>query len=433
MEEGQGLAFVLVVSASLLLLATVLVQLLREEMRFTIGSGKRATLLYAADAAVDRAMYALQVGGNWDSIPQGLVAGYKQDVTYTDIPEIRYTIRIQEGNWTPGVQTGDSDNERTVTVFARNTKTGEMGKIQAVLLLSSLDSALYSEGQVYVLGSSDIHWGPIVSYSTASDSIPNPQSWTDHPIFLSKGGILLNNKGSASSQGLNCTDPVVGKCVCEYCTSLGAAPIVPVDTLRKTALAQNSDGKHYFGPYTSPSTFTCGQVVSPTLPAAMDDDDVVFFDTADGKNFNPDTDTICKGAYGAGDDRGADIKFTDGCGKGSLIILGDLWLSGNGACPTITMVAPSDCDKLEADPANCLNEASTKLFWEGFVFVAGDLTSQGTQQIYGSLFCYGLTSDTKGNFSLYYKSDTQGTGYFGKSLLVKVWLERGPAPGDVFP
>lgn len=431
-DAGQGLAYVLVVSAVLLLLGTVLVQMLRQEMTFTIGTGKRTVMLHAADAALDRAMYALQVGGNWDAIPQGIVSGYKQDITYTDVPDVRYTIRIQAGNWTPGVQTGDTENERTVTVFVRNSVSGELKKVQAVLLLSSINSALFTGGQAHVSGSADIHWGPIVSYSTASDAIPNPQNWEDHPVFMSVGGITLNNKGSASSQGLNCPDPVVGQCVCEYCTSLGTMPIVPVDTFRKTALAQNADGKHYYGPYTTPSTFTCGQVVTPDLPVAMDEEDVVFFDTADGKNFNPDTDTVCKAVYGGGDDRGADIKFTDGCGKGTLIVLGNLWLSGNGGCPTISMIAPSDCDKLEADPVNCVNKLSDKLFWNGFVYIANDLHSSGTQQIYGSIYSYD-SSDVKGNFSIYYKSDTQSAGYFGKNLLVKVWLERGPSPGDVFP
>ncbi len=434
-DSGQGLAFVLVTCAALLLLGTLLVQVLSQEMKFVVGSSKRTVMLHAADAAIDRAMYALQVGGNWDSIPEELVSGYKQDVTYTDVPEVRYTIRIQAGNWTPGIQTGDEDNERTVTVFVRNTKTGERKKIQAVLMLSSLDSALYSEGQVYVLGSSDIHWGPIVCYSTSSESIDDPQNWEDHPIFMSKGGITLNNKGSATSQGLNCVDPVVGQCVCEYCTSLGNPPIIPVDTFRKIALQQDlSDPHHYYGPLDDlGSTFNCGQVESPDMPAIMDENTVVFFDSADAKNYDSDTDTVCKGSYSGGNDRGANIKATDGCGKGTLVVMGTLFLSGNGSCPAITMSAPTDCAKLESDPANCVDTLTDKMFWDGFVYVAGDLTSQGTQQVYGSVFAHSLTSDTKGNFSLYYKSDNQNLGYFGKSLLVRLWIERGPAPGDIFP
>jgi hypothetical protein len=342
---------------------------------------------------------------------------------------------VQAGNWTPGLQIGDEERERTVTVLVRNINTGEKKKVQAVLMLSSLDSALFSEGQIFVNGSADIHWGPIVSYSTATNSIPNPQNWTDHPIFLSKGGILLNNKGTASSQGLNCPDPVVGKCVCENCNAVGNAPVIPIDSFRKIALGQDlDDDGHYYGKLDNDgNTFVCGPNIMPPLPAAQDEYSVIFFDSADGKNFYPATDTICNGSYSGAEDRGAKIQFTDLCGKGNLVVMGDLFISGNGSCPSILMKAPSDCEKLEANVANCLDKMSNGLFWDGFVFVAGEFSSQGTQQIYGSVFSYKLTADITGNFSLYYKSENQSLGYLGKSLLVKLWLERAPRPEDVFP
>ncbi len=425
----------LISSAVLLLLVMALTQVLMKEMNFVVGSAKRSIVLHAADAGIDRAMYALQVGGNWDAIPKGLVSGYNFDVTYTDIPDVAYSIRVQEGNWTPGVQMGDYKRERTVTVLVRNTNTGEKKKVQAVVMLSSLDSALYSEGQTFITGSADVHWGPIVSYSTKSDSIPNPQNWTDHPIFLSKGGILLNNKGSASSQGLNCPDPVVGKCVCEYCLAVGDPPTIPIDTFRNIARKQDiDDARHYYGPFDNAgNTFVCGPFIQPPLPATMDEYSVVFFDSGDGKNFDPFTDTICNGSYTGANDRGAKIQYTDLCGKGNLIVMGNLFLSGNGSCPTITMMPPSDCAKLEANVGNCVPKASSGLFWDGFVFVAGEFSSQGTQQLYGSVFSYKFTADITGNFSLYYKSENQSMGYLGKSLLIKVWLERAPRPGDIFP
>ncbi len=308
---------------------------------------------------------------------------------------------------------------------------GEKKKLQVVLIQSTLNSALFSGGQTYVGGSSEIHWGPVVSYSTASDAIPDPSDWEDFPVYMAKGGILLG-KTPASAQGKNCTDPIVGKCVCEYCASLGSQPVVPISTLRSRALGQNSDGLHYKGPSTSPSTFIC-KAVSPALPALMDDKTVVFYDTADGHAYDPETDSVCKGSYSGGNDRGADIQFTGGCGKGTLIVLGDLTLAGNGSCPSITMKAPANCiGKLEADAAKCVDKSSNKLFWDGFVFIGNDLKSTGTQQIYGSMYAYD-TSGVSGNFSIYYRSDNENLGYLGKSLMVKLWLERAPKPEDVFP
>jgi len=433
-ESGQGLVYVLVIGAVLLMFVVALVDVLTKEMKWIVGAQKRSVLLHAADGAVDRAIYALQIGGNWDGIPDGSVTGYNQDVTYTDVPGVKYTIKVQEGNWTPGVQMGDPDMERTVTVFLSNTKTGERKKIQAVLLQTTLNSALFSGGQVLIGGSSEVHWGPVVSYSTASDSIEDPANWEDHPIYISKGGITFDKGASATSLGLDCADPIVGVCVNEYDTELGPTPPVDIDYMRTRAQEQNSSAPfHYYGPTSTPM-IECGTMNDPALPSVMDKASYVFFDTLDGKNYDPDTDSICKGSYGGGNDRGCDIKFTGGCGQGFLVILGDLDLKGTG-CGSVLMIAPADCvGKLEADPADCDDTPTTSMFWEGDVYIANTLRSGGTQTIYGSVFIGDLgAANITGNFSIYFKTGGVALGTLGKKVFTKLWLDRAPKADDVFP
>src|SRR6185436_11620814 len=100
-EEGSGLAYVIVIGVVLLVFLIALVDVLTKEMRFLVGVSRRSQLVHGGDAGIDRALFALQKGGNWDDIINHTVSGYEQDVTYTDIPGMRYTIRVREGNWTP--------------------------------------------------------------------------------------------------------------------------------------------------------------------------------------------------------------------------------------------------------------------------------------------------------------------------------------------
>jgi len=449
-ESGQGMAYVLVIGAVLLVFLTALVDIIRKEMIFIVGAGRRTVLIHQGDAAIDRAIFSLQQADHWTSLSSGLVPGYLADVTYTDIPGLRYTIRIQEGNWTPyspalGPETtftpaGDVNLNRTITVLVSNTMTGERKKIQAVVIQSTLNSAIYSTGQVMVSGSCDVHWGPVVSYSTASDSIPLPSNWTDHPIYMSKGGITLGGTNISSLAGKQCTNPTVGVCAYENDPKLTKAPIVPIDELRDKALAQNSDGLHYYGP--TNGNDMCKGTYSPSLPANMVDDTVVFFDTCDGKNFTSGVDTVCGGNngdcnYNAGacstTNHGCAVHFSGGCGQGSLVVLGNLDLSGNGSCPNTLMTGPANCvNVLEANAANCNNTTATNMFWNGLIYVANCFTSTGTKQIYGTVAAYN-TSGIGGNFSIYYKTSNATLGFLGQSVMISLWTERKPLPTDIFP
>ncbi|MEK7767796.1 MAG: hypothetical protein AAB368_16320, partial [bacterium] len=435
-ERAQGLAYVLIVGAVLLVFVTALVSMLQKEMRWLVGSERRSVLLAATDAAVDRALFALQSGGNWDNIPKGVSPGYNQDVVYTDIPGIRYTIKIQEGNWTPGFQIGDAKLERTITVFASNSITGERRKIQALVMQTVLNSALYSGGQITISGKASIHWGPVVSYSTATDSIPLSDPVPNFPIFLSRGGITIGG-ARASDVGMDSPDPSAGVSVNEQADEeeLAPPPVIPWDDWRDTA---KGGGIHrYFGGALSATGCVNANESSAYSPAPLETS-ITFYDTRGAVNYDPavhaspadynDCKNLNPGAIGA-------VVKTAGnfCGRGILVVMGDLDATGNGCNLGVTMTPPPDCyPRYDRYNTDCAPSAPTDLTWDGTIYVAGILSYAGTPKIYGSLYA-ARTSTNTGNLTIYYKSSNRTLGLLGKSIFKRLWLERGPLPGDVFP
>jgi len=418
-EDGQGLGYVLVIGSVLLILLVAIVDILRKEMNWMVSGNKKNFLLHAADAGIDRAKYALQQGSNWNDIPKYVIPGYNQDAKYTDTPGVFYTLKVEEGNMTPHVQIGNLKMERTVTVCATYTPTGERKKVVALLLQSTINSAIFSGGQIAIGGSADIRWGPVVSYSTASNSIQ--VNTCDHPIYMSKGGIT----GCPGLQD-NPT-PQAGKYYNSYGTDeeIGAPPVIPLDQWRSIAKAQG--------------TYQGGGNVCYTpnenILGNMDDDTVVFWDTCDGTDYDPKTDSPCSGSCHAGSGgHGVDVKITGSWGgKGILVVMGDLTTAGTNAMPT-TLVPPTDCyPKFESNAANCTGyPKNVSVLWDGFMYVAGSLSSKGNKDVYGTVYAYS-TAGITGNFTVWYKSNNSSLGYLGKSIMTELWMERKEETGDVFP
>ena len=419
-EEGQGLGYVLVVSAVLLLLLVSLVDLVVREMKAGVMTSKKNLLLHAADAGVDRAILALQMANNWKDIPQKYVAGYDADAVYSEVSGVIYRLKVQEGNWTPGFQIGDADAERTITVYATHTLTGDRKKIVAVVMQSTIGSALFSKGQVLIGGNADIQWGPVVSYSTATNSIPTPGQ---HPTYMSAGGI---GNGTLPQ----CEDPIAlslpGGCVKENSTNLGSPPVFPLEEMRSIAQGQ----KTYQG-----GLNVCYDP-SATMLGNKDDDTVVFWDTCDGKDYlpyPPYNEGMCSGctATNHGVDKTLGNKLPGGWGgKGTLVVMGDVEFTGTNGQPVV-MVPPPDCMIKYGTAADCNSGSpfSDTAAWDGLVYVAGTLLSQGNKLFYGSMYAY-ATSSSGGDFKLYYKTNNKGNAFLGKTVLTKLWLEKAPAAAE---
>jgi hypothetical protein len=423
-EDGQGLGYVLVISAVLLIMLVALADLLWKEMHWMVRSQKTTELMHEADAAADRAIYALQKPGNWDGIPQEAVDGYHLDKTYEDVPGIRYKLRVQVANWTPYdrqiwpneddfIPGGDPENMRTITVFATLTLTGQHKKLQVVVLKSSLSSALFAGGQVLIQGkATDIHWGPVVSYSDASDAIPLDYL-PGHPIFLAAGGITI---GGVDAKAIDSPDPKAGLSVDEWSTTIGTLPPVPLDYYKNAAITKTTEtGQQFY--------FTGDCSPSFSVPSGyMTDKTVVFYDTSDAKAWDG---KVCTAGG-----NGVEVKKSGGtCGQGILVIMGDLDTKGTGGC-TADLVHPPDCyPRYDNDPAGCDDFTHNKLFWDGFVYVAGNLAMGGDVSVYGSVYARS-TSSTGGNLNIWYKSNNQSVGMLGKTLAVTLWMPRSPQNDD---
>lgn len=415
-ERGQGLGYILITSAVLLILLVALVDLVVREMRASVMTAKKNIVLHAADAGVDRAINALQVANNWKDIPKGLVPGYNGDRSYTEVAGVVYRLKIQEGNWTPGVQMGDVDAERTITVFATQTITGDRKKIMAVVLQSTVGSALFSAGTVAIGGSAKIHWGPVVSYSSDPNSIPSPKQF---PIYISAGGI------GGALPPCNGAEPLYNTCVDEYSTSLGSPPAFPLEDMRYIAKGQ--------------STYQGGnnKCYSPdeTILGNKDDNTVVFWDSCDGLDYHPEKgDTICPGGSWTPTAHGIEKHITGGSwgGKGTLIIMGNLKNTGGDNQP-VSMIAPKDCVGKYGDTAECADNNGAGLvsdaMWDGLIYIAGALASTGGKTVYGSMYAYD-TASVFGNFQVYFKTNNKGNAFMGKSVLTKLWMERAPSASD---
>lgn len=432
-EQGSGVAYALVIGAVLLVFLVAIVDLLTKEMKWIGGTRRRAEALFAADAALDRALYVLQKGSNWDAVP---IPGFNNDMVFSDTPNIRYKIRIQEGNWTPytpalGAEAdyapANVKTERTMTILATYSPTGERRKVQGIAIKTTMNSALYTEGVLALGGSSDIYWGPVVSYETGPNAIvltggPGCQV-PSHPIYIAKGGIRLNGKGAGPPDcpGTESDSPYAGVTVdADAVDKLGALPDPQIDLWK--SIAQTTDSKypqvnrrHYFS---GQASWSFDDSTSAPWPQGMKEGECIFFDTVDGK------------AYSGANKTEVTFKGGSTCGFGTMVVMGDLQMKGNGGCPTTNATLPQDCPKY-GGPCSPDPYPLSGHFWDGYIWVEGTLNAKGTQSIYGTAGAKGGLGS--GNFAIWFKSGNQNLGVLGQSVLVKYWRERAPESWDPFP
>ncbi len=422
-ESGQGIAYVLVICAALLVFVIAIVDVIRNESRFIVKQTRAQRFIHAEDGAADRAMYALLKGGNWDALPSGAVTGYQQDAVYTDVQGMKYTLKVQEGNWTPGYMIGDQDAERTITVFATMSPTGEHKKLQVVVIKSTLASALFSGGVISIGGNVTVHWGPVVSYATIDDCIPMASIPTT-AIYLAKGGITIGGcMAENCSPPLDSSDPQASLSVDSHSTSIGTEPVVPLDLYKQAAMQQNQDS--------SSSLFyiadgTCQPTFAIPSPIGKPEDMVVFYDTTDTLKWDSG---ICGGGG-----NGVDVKKTGNkFGTGKLIVMGDLDVKGTGQGSPM-MYPPVDCQPRYAPVSanDCVAFADGQIFWDGFVYIANELKGAGNVKVYGTLYAKS-TANLTGHVTIWYKSTNNQLGELGKTVNIKLWKPRPPQAGDVFP
>jgi hypothetical protein len=187
LPKGQVLGITLVFGAILLLFALTMVYVLRSTIRLSVRTVAGTSAVLGCDAAVDKAIHALEEGNNWGTNP-GLnftpIPGYKADKVYTDIPNTQYLVQVDAGNLL--VPPGDLYYERTITVDLYTTKVGvgvptaqptpwlrggpiptdytNHRRIQAAVRRGTLSSALTGGGGMATNGNFKVYWGDVYDY-----------------------------------------------------------------------------------------------------------------------------------------------------------------------------------------------------------------------------------------------------------------------------
>lgn len=156
-SRGFALVGVLILAIMLVILTAALVFWVQHESRVSVKHRKSTTAFHLAEAAVDRGRWKLQQTNTYWTVTSagGAVAHYNFDKAFSDVEGGDYTVRISCHSTNP--------DRRIIVGAGRDASTKEVRRIYAEFERESLDSAIYSGGEVEIDGNNEVHWGPVKS------------------------------------------------------------------------------------------------------------------------------------------------------------------------------------------------------------------------------------------------------------------------------
>ncbi|MEK6646199.1 MAG: hypothetical protein AABY84_05970 [Candidatus Firestonebacteria bacterium] len=468
-EKGQVTVMILIASVVLVVLIGTIAMLMKQENKWMVKSKKSTVALHIADAAIDRVIYKLQIGNNWDNITN--LIGYRNDVTYSDISGGTYVVNVIIGDATnqdsdddgieddededddddgieddidddddgDGIEDDDDDgdeedededdedeegefeNRRTVIITSTATGTGERRKLQAVLSKTTLNRGLSSGGQALLGGSSDVYWGPIISYSIADPSINvGTNSVKDHPEWYAMGHIHKQSGAEITTASYSNYHPNT--------PSSSMPAVVNLDFNYFKAVAKSTNT--YFA---SDVTHSTSQIADHSPPAAAvhnanqthyppiaadftslatqyTQDIVIFVDTTDKLAYN--------GTNGCGT-----VTMQGNYNHGTLIVMGDLDFGGNGT-GSLSVPIPSTAEG-QGGPDEPNPYTINFAIFKGLIYVADDFTATGTPAVFGCMIV-GDSPNNTGNVKIYYDENLNINGTGLKTISVSSWRELVP-------
>ncbi|MEK6646200.1 MAG: hypothetical protein AABY84_05975 [Candidatus Firestonebacteria bacterium] len=429
-KKGQVTVMILIASVVLLVLIGTIVMLMKQENKWMIKTKHSTTALHIADAAIDRVIYKLQIGNNWNNVT-GLT-GYRNDVTHSDIAGGTYVVNVVIGDTSndPGQEEQDDEeeevadeftNNRTVIVTATSTGTREKRKLQVVLYKTTLNRGLSSGGQSFLGGSSDVYWAPILSYSTADPSIDvGTNSVKDHPEWYAVGHIHKQSGAEITTASYSNYHPNTPS------SSMPAVVSLDFDYFKAVAKSTNT----YFSSGVNHSTSQIADHAPPAVAAHNADgthyppikadfealatqytqDIVIFVDTTDTLAYN--------GTNGCGI-----VQMQGGYNHGTLIVMGDLNFGGNGG-GTLTVPIPSTA-AAQHGPTSPDPYTINFAIFKGLIYVADDFTATGTPAVFGCVIV-GDSPNNTGSVKIYYDENLNLTGTGLKTISIKSWRELVP-------
>ena len=220
LKNSRGSMIVGAIAALLIigLMLPVIVQYVQNEAKWSTKQKQTATAFHLAEAAVDRGLWKItESDQNWEDAVAGTpIASYSNDYTYTDVDGGSYKIQLSSGPLSGQV---------TIVGKGRDDSTREERAVQAIYTKSLFDAGMQVEGGLSYKPGLEIHWGPVVTYSSINQA---PGDY--FPRKYSKGQIV----GRDTVNDSNNTDDT------EYWAfqSLGDAP--SIDLAYYKTQAENS-------------------------------------------------------------------------------------------------------------------------------------------------------------------------------------------------
>lgn len=282
-EKGFALVLVIMLVVILAVMVPAMVMWSVQENKASTVQKASTKAFHLAEAALDRGYWKLiESQANWTATSSATIAGYNFDTAYADIDGGSYAVRISSYP--------DDSEKRIIEGVGKDTVTGQVRHIKAIYVnAGAVTSAIKAQKTVSVGAAVRVHWGPIMSGTGINTGGRN------FPRFYSGGNISPQDTDGAG--GIN-TDGV------QWWSYYQVPDMPPIDLDFYQSSAVNSG---------VPPSSKCGTSY--------------YINTS--KTFKGCQDTTGKPYFITGD-----ATFSPGSGgnfiTGSLIVLGNLSISGNG-------------------------------------------------------------------------------------------------------
>lgn len=397
-SSGQILVGAIMLLLILAILVPVMVMYVRNEARWTVKQQKNTSAFHLAEAATERGYWKIiQSTAIVNSIP---VAGYKFDMSYSDIPGGTYAVNIGS----------DSSKNIIITGVGRDALGREVRAVEVIYAPgASATDSMFSVGINEIIGSENIEWGPIYTKSNLSGNAP---TW---PRLYASGTIPTYCPSCAGTPP--CTDSVHYWC----CSCNTVKELPPIDFAYYKALAQGygtapagcntttsggSDPTYYksSGGFFRGCQDTSGKVYY------VEDSDITFEPGGGVKNFIRGTVILAKAST-------IHIQGSAGSGSYTASVPPYAWREYGLNATTwahyrtvFDPAAPATFPGINGTYQSTATYtfAGSNVIVQGFVYDGGDidLSGGGSTIVHGSLYtASGITGN--GNFTLYY--DTAAT------------------------
>lgn len=155
--RGQTLPLVLVLLTVLLVGVPAVVVLMQADTNQTVQQQRSTVAFNLAEAGIDRGMWKLKSStGTWDKAMKGTpIAGYHNDVVYTDVAGGSYRINFSMG---PGA------SRVSITAEGQDASTHAKRAIRVVYRNQCIPGAIISGGVVTWANAFSAHWGPVMAH-----------------------------------------------------------------------------------------------------------------------------------------------------------------------------------------------------------------------------------------------------------------------------